>query len=132
MRYLHVRETVLFFFPSKIVPSTFGKKIFLSRKFPGNLSQVRKVVMCYSLAAAKPVMRACSGNCILISDAELICKSIVVHCYLVPAENLWRAKGSPLLYQGDACLLLHPVIRGVCEEETPAVWFCDLCMSCHE
>lgn len=58
-------------------------------------------------------MRACSGNCILISDAKVIFKGIVVHCYLVPAQNLWSAKGSPLLHQGDVCLLPHPVIREV-------------------
>lgn len=58
-------------------------------------------------------MRACSGNCILISDARLILKNIVVHCCLVPAQNLWSAKGSPRLHQGDACLLPHPVVREV-------------------
>lgn len=86
--------------------------------------------MYYSLSAAKPVMRACSGNCILISDAELVCKSVVVHNCLVPAQNLCGAKDSPLLHQGDACLLPHQ--GGVCRVEVPVIWFCDLCVTCHE
>lgn len=100
-------------FPLQNFISCSWEKLLRSRKCPGNLSGVRKVVMYYSLSAAKPLMGACSNNSILISCGELMCKSIVAHCYL-ESQRFSTAPSRRFLP------LAHPV---VCEEQTPAVCF---------
>lgn len=72
--------------------------------------------MYYSLSATKPLMGACSSSCILISDGELICKSTVAHCCL-DSQRFNTAPSRRFL------LLAHPVVREVCEEQTPAAGF---------
>lgn len=72
--------------------------------------------MYYLLSAAKPLMGACSSNCILISGGELICKSIVAHCCL-DSQRFSTAPSRRFLP------LAHAGVREVCEEQTPAVWF---------
>lgn len=65
-----------------------------------------------SLSIAKPLMGACSSNCVLISGGELICRNIIAHCCLDSTAPSRRFLP-----------LAHPVVREVCEEQTPTVWF---------
>lgn len=72
--------------------------------------------MYYSLSATKPLMGSCSSNCILISGRELVYKSIAAHC----CSDSQRFSTAP---SRRFLPLAHPVVRKVCEEQTPAVWF---------
>lgn len=72
--------------------------------------------MFYLLPAAKSLMGACSSSYILISGEELICQSIVAHCCL-DSQRFSIAPSRKFLP------LAHSVVREVCEEQAPAVWF---------